>query len=377
MSTDVPAALGAKRLLSSAARALRTADPVERLAPFIDESLRLPPGSHAYQRPHAFDTRFSERSPRNLALGMSVGDPLAPPSERAIGATKAMRFLLDDSFGADARRWFDGRAEALRWGSSDAWVTSAFDNGGVREAQVTYAWGPQTSEALTRPIHEAVQMAVSAMPSLRPALTTISCGRSFGSQEITFRVDGALRLDDLRPLMDRFGLGGQHTRLVNALAFVLGARFTLPPDTTLVTLRPTTAGMELRLDVDLEAIADIPPNVASLLQLQMVERPQSVAALEEWVGAMTPIGFLSPGSLSVLSVMVRPNLGPRLAIDMRPSVVTGEPVPTVGPPPATGSPGAPVSPEPLPGPPPSSEPMPMAMPVPVAAGLRSPWEPRS
>ncbi len=159
---------------------------------------------------------------------------------------------------------------------------------------------------------------MDALPTLRPAFTSVKCGRSYGSQEISFHVDGALRLADLRSLMDRFGLGNQHTRLVNALAFVLGARFTLPPDTTLVTLRPTSAGMELRIDVDLEGIADIPPNVASLLQLQLVERPQSLSALEQWVTAMTPDGHLSPGSLSVLSVIVRPNAGPRLAIDLRP-----------------------------------------------------------
>jgi hypothetical protein len=186
------------------------------------------------------------------------------------------------------------------------------------------------------------------MPSLRPALTTVHCGRQHGGQTITFQVEGALHLNDLKPLMDTFGLGSQHTRLLNAVAFVLGARFTLPPGTALVTLRPATLGMEMRLDVDLEGIPDVPPNVASLLQLELVERPQSLNALELWVAAMTPDGYLSPGSLSVLSVVVRPDMGPRVSIDMRPSVVIGDDgvdsalPPSIEPPEHSGRPAVPV-----------------------------------
>lgn len=347
------AAHDAKRWLSKAARALRTADPVDHLASFIDESLQLPPGAQAYRRPHTFETHFSERTPRHLEVGMTVGDPFAPPQEKVDGATRAMRHVVHNNFGPQALYWLDGRTEAIRSGRGDAWMASGFDRDGVRQARVHYAWGPQTAESLTAPMYDTVRQALEAMPALRPAMTTVRCGRSYGSQEISFRVEGVLRLADLRPLMDRFGLGGQHTRLVNALAFVLGARFTLPPDTTSITLRPTSAGIEMRVDVDLEGIADIPPNVASLLQLQLAERPQSLTALERWVAAMTPDGYLTPGALSVLSVLVRPNLGARLAIDLRPSVVVGEQGPVA----------TPSTPQPDP--------------VPAAAGMRSPWVPRS
>ena len=108
--------------------------------------------------------------------------------------------------------------------------------------------------------------------------------------------------------------------------------------------------MELRLDVDLEAIPDIPPNVAALLQLQLVERPQGLAALERWVSAMTPFDGISPGALSVLSVLVRPDLGPRLAIQMRPGVVTatGRRRPPVGAIQPAGPPPEPAAPLPEP-----------------------------
>lgn len=348
------AAQPAKQWLTKAARQLRTSDPVGQLAPFIDESLALPPGDRAYRRPHTFETRFSERQPRHLELGMSVGDPLGPPQARVEGATRAMRHIVHNNFGGDALRWLEGRADPLRHQLGEAWVASGFDHDGLRQAQVTYSWGPGTEQSLSVPIYDAVHRAIEAMPVLTPALTAIRCGRSQGSQEISFRIDGALRLDDLRPLMDAFGLGMQHTRLTNMLAFVLGARFTLPPDTALITLRPTPAGIELRLDVDLERIPDVPPNVASLLQLQLVERPQSLAALEQWVVAMTPDGHISPGGLSVLSIVVRPNSGPRLAIDLRPSIVAEEP--DAAPPAAERAPDAPARP--------------------VGARSVSPWDPR-
>ncbi len=361
MRTSEPASLGARRLLSSAARALRTADPVGVLGDYLDESLSLPAGAPAYRRPHVFETRFAERTPRALALDLTPADPYADPAGRVDSTTRAVRQVVGSSFGSRALSWLDGRSEPLVYGSDDAWFTSCFDEGGVRESQVTYAWGPQTTDSLAGPIHEAVRTSVDAMPGLRPAFTTVRCGRTYGSQEIVFAVDGALRLADLRPLMDRFGLGAQHARLTNALAFVLGARFVLPPGTVLLSLRPAPAGMELRLDVDLEAIPDIPPNVASLLQLQLVERPQGLAALEQWVTAMTPDGRISPGELSVLSVVVRPDVGPRLAIQMRPSVLA------------------------IPDEPDTEPAAPVAAPVEAPAGLsrataavagRSPWDPR-
>jgi hypothetical protein len=357
MYTGVPASRGARRLLSTAAQTLRTADPVDLLGPCIDELLSLPAGAQAYRRPHAFEMRFSERAPRALAMDLTPADPQADSVARVAGSTRAMRSMVQQQYGPQALSWLDGRSEPLRYRCNDAWLSASFDDSGVRESQVTYAWGPLTTDTLPGPIHEAVRTALDAMPSLRPAMTSLRCGRSFGSQEITFAVDEPLRLADLRPLMDRFGLGEQHSRLVNAVAFVLGARYVLPPSTALVTLRPAAAGMEMRLDVDLEAIPDIPPNVAALLQLQLAERPQGLTALGRWVSAMTPFDGASPGELSILSVLVRPQLGPRLAIHMRPEVVTGGPAE-----PAAAT----------------AEPVPVSAGLAVAGGhLSSPWDPRS
>jgi hypothetical protein len=122
-------------------------------------------------------------------------------------------------------------------------------------------------------------------------------------------------------MMDALGLGGKHAGLMSAVAFVLGARFTLPPGSCSISLRPTRSGVELRLDIDLEMVPDLPPQLMSLLRLQLGERPQSLRALDSWLFAMTPEGFGHPGTLSVLSVCVRPDMPARISIHLRPPVL--------------------------------------------------------
>jgi hypothetical protein len=124
--------------------------------------------------------------------------------------------------------------------------------------------------------------------------------------------------------MERFGLGHRHASLMSAAAFVLGARFTLPPDCVLLTLRPTRSGMELRLDINLDALPDPPAQLMALMRLQMTERPRSATGLDRWLMALTPDGFPGPGTVNVLSVWVRPDLPARLALYLRPALFTEE-----------------------------------------------------
>ena len=113
---------------------------------------------------------------------------------------------------------------------------------------------------------------------------------------------------------------------MSAVAFVLGARFTLPPDAAMVTLRPTRAGVELRLDVNLDALPDPPAQLMALMRLQMTERPKGAQGLDRWLMALTPDGYPGPGSVSVLSVWVRPDLPARLGIYLRPALFETPPV---------------------------------------------------
>ena len=134
-------------------------------------------------------------------------------------------------FGRDAKRWLDGRIEpvaqthggSVRWG---AHLGTSFDRNGVRESMVTYEWGPDLADAFPENLYRLTRAAMDSLPGLRPAYTSIRCGRSSGSQQVIFVVDGPLALNGLRPLMDAaLGLGDKHAGLMSAVAFVLGARF--------------------------------------------------------------------------------------------------------------------------------------------------------
>jgi hypothetical protein len=166
-----------------------------------------------------------------------------------------------------------------------------------------------------------VQIVLDALPTLRPAFTTVRCGPRSGTQYVTFEVPHALPLARLRDVMTRLGLGHQHTSLTSACALLLGARYVLPPEAGMITVRLTGAGVELRLDVDLDAIPDPPPQLGRLIGLHLTERPQSLRAFRTWVAAMTPHGYNGPGRLSVLSVTVGPDLPARLSLHLCPAAI--------------------------------------------------------
>ena len=89
----------------------------------------------------------------------------------------------------------------------------------------------------------------------------------------------------------------------------------------MLTLRPTRSGVEMRLDVNLDALPDPPAQLMALMRLQMAERPKSAQSLDRWLMALTPDGYPGPGTVSVLSVWVRPDLPARLALYLRPATL--------------------------------------------------------
>lgn len=242
-------------------------------------------------------------------------------------STQAISGIVGSRFGKSAEHWLDQHTELARGSASNrsaAWgatFSSAFDRNGVSEAAVHYEWGPLLMDALPAPLYRIARTALEMIPGLRPALSSIRCGRASGSQQITFEIERPLPLANLEPLMERFGLGAQHASLISSVAFILGARFTLPPETAMLTLRPARQGVELRLDVNLDALPDPPAQLMALTRLQMTERPRSLQALDRWMIALTPDGYPGPGNVSVLSVWVRPDMAARVALYLNPAAL--------------------------------------------------------
>lgn len=74
----------------------------------------------------------------------------------------------------------------------------------------------------------------------------------------------------------------------------------------------------MRLDINLDALPDPPQILLPLLRLPMAERPSGLQSFDRWLTALTPDGYTGPGSVTVLSIRVRPNMPARLAVFLRP-----------------------------------------------------------
>lgn len=323
------AADAAKSLLHNASQRLLTYDPTElpEVSGALDQSLdwSMEPNPPAYQRP--FEPNFSETSANTLAFLVNPGNYRASPEDRREMSGRAIREIVGRQLGARALHWLDSRIEpfnghysaarASRRGFGASYATG-LDRGGVSEAAISYEWGPDTSDFLPAPVYQFTRKAMETLPGLVPFYTTIRCGRHAGGQQVTFEVDQALALSDLKPLMDVFGMGHRHGGLLSLTGFILGARFTLPPRTATLTLMRSRGQVEMRLDINLDALPDTPEQLLPLLRLPMTERPRSLAAMDRWVTALTPDGYYGPGNVSVLSVRVRPDLPARVALFLRP-----------------------------------------------------------
>ena len=318
----------ARRLLSNASRHLLTPDPttLREVDTALSSSLDWTLDNRTLARAHRdpFEPTFAENRSNALAFQVEPGDERASAADRAEMATRAMRSIIAADIGPEAAYWFDSRTEpmrgaGMRWrGGFGANFATAIDRGGVLEAAATYGWTPELTAQFPQSVMTMANAAMEVMPSLRPFYTTIRCGRSTGGQQITFDITAETRFDDLKPLMDRFGLGERHAGLMTLGAFVLGARYALPARSSTLTLLRAGSNVELRLDVNLDALPDAPPVLLPLLRLPMSERPAALSSFDRWLTALTPEGYTGPGSVTVLSIRVRPDMPARLAVFLRP-----------------------------------------------------------
>jgi hypothetical protein len=316
--------------LQAASRALGVRDPMPYVDGLIQRSFAAPDDDvrYAYNRlaPGAvpYESSFSETEPQALRFTIEPLGPDASPIARRDEATREMRRLIAPVFGRDALRWFDARSEAWRgfsglgWMNYGAWFGSAFDEDGLYATKIYYELAPQQLEALAPSLARLTREAMEIMPALAPIFTSIGCKRDSGSQRVTFMHRGALSLSNLGPLMNHLGIGHQLPSLMRTVGVALGGRFELPQGGVLIGLRETQSGIEMKLEVLLAALPDLPARFLDLLRLGLAERPRQLVALDRWLGAFGVEDANEGGNFSVLSVRVTPKSGARISLYVRP-----------------------------------------------------------
>lgn len=326
----------ARQVLSTAASRLMMADPTRDAAmnAALDQSLAWPLSAQS-QMPEAnrsFEPRFSETDSRSLAYQVRpLGPGVNATDQREITNATARR-LIHDHFGASPLQFFDRRSEGHRasYGASQgmgARYALGLGADGLREVQASYEWGPSVIDLLPSQVMSLARTVLDHIPTLVPFSTAIRTSRFSGGQQVSFGIPQDTSLDAFLPLMEAFGMAHRHGGLVTLMAFVLGARFSLPAGSATLTVLNTSQGPEIRIDVNIDALPDAPEQLLPLLRLPMTERPANLAALDQWLTALTPEGYYGPGNVTVLSVRVRPQMPARLALFLRPVAMQDETLP--------------------------------------------------
>ena len=319
------------RQLSRASKMLGTADPVPTVGALLERSFPLPQGDPRYAKnsltPGAapIETSYSELEKGSLRFNLQPLGPDASGVDRRDDATREMRRLVSTFIGREALRWFDERSEPWRGFGGGSKLTygaffgSSYDRDGLYGSKVYYESGPGEIDSLPRDLLGVVSTSLATMPQLRPLFTTISALRDTGGQRMTFAHAQPLRLGDLQPLLDTLGLGNRMPGILQILGLVLGGRFDLPANSTLIGVGRGPDGPEIEIYVLLGMIPDLPPQFLSLLTLGLSERPRELSALERWMNAFTPEDDVWPGRFSIISVRTSSKVPPRVSLYLRPA----------------------------------------------------------
>jgi hypothetical protein len=329
MSSQPLSAKVAQRL-SRAARALGVADPTPPLSGLIGRTFPLPAGDPRYARnaltPMAapFEPSFSAMQPAKLRFTIEPLPPQASGADRRDDATREMRRLVGAFMGRDMLRWFDHRSEPYRgFGGGDldygAFFGASTDGDGLFASKVYYETSPEQITQLPPGLFHVVTTAHRLLPGLRPLFTTIAAQREIGSQRLTFLYPESLKLSDLGPVLDALGLGNRLPGIMQILGLVLGGRFELPAQSTLLAFGLTPDGPDFEIFVQLSHIPDLPAEFLSLLSLGLSERPREFAALSRWMSAFTPDDEVWPGRFSILSVRTNARSPARISLYLRPT----------------------------------------------------------
>lgn len=306
--------------LSRAANSIGTVDPGTYVGRALDEAFDLPQGDRRYAgnalTPDAvpLEPSFTESEPYGLRFTMDPLGPHGSPGVKRQEASRIMRGLVGPMFGRNALYWFDRTSEdhrgaaggaGLRFG---AWFGAGFDRDGLYSSKVYYELRDKQLDELPFPLRNHVRAATDAFPQLRPIFKTISVRQSSGRVRVTFRVMGPLAVSQLRPLLDALGLGDKMAQVTRLFGLALGGAFSVPDGAVLIGLSDVGGAPELKIELLIAAIPNIPDSFVELLRLGLAERPRHLRALDNWMGAFTPEGGDLPGHFSVMSIkLTRPN----------------------------------------------------------------------
>lgn len=316
--------------LRKAARGLGAADPNPTLGGLLERTFPLPQGDPRYAAnaltPGAapLEPSYSALEPDKLRFNLQPLGPDASGIDRRDEATREMRRLVGLFFGREALRWFDQRSEPWRgFGSGanlnyGAFFGTSYDRDGLYNSKVYYETGPGQIDGLPMDLFGLVSTALTVMPRLQPLFTTVAATRQMGGQRLTLAHPGPLRIADLQPLLDALGLGHRLPGILQILGLVLGGRFDLPANATLIGVGQTPDGPDIEIYVLLGLIPDLPPNFLSLLTLGLSERPRELTALERWMAAFTPEDEVWPGRFSIISIRTSQTVPPRVSLYLRP-----------------------------------------------------------
>lgn len=316
--------------LGSASRRLRTANPISFVQGIIEDSFSYPEGDPRYARNALapggapIEAVCKMAQPLSLSFNLEPLGPDATGSERRDMTSREMRRLVAENFGREALYWFDGASEsqrgmargaALNYG---AFFGSCFDGDGLQSATVTYEGNGNTLNNVNPALARLIAASMSTMSGLRPIFTTLIAGRDYGSQWVTFLITNGFRLADMQPMLDELGLGGRLASIFQVIGVALGGRFDIPSGAALVAFGRSPQGVELELQVMLDAIPDLPPNFLQLLTMNLRERPRELVALERFLEAFTPEDNVWPGRFSVLGIRIGASGPPKVSLFLRP-----------------------------------------------------------
>ncbi|MFZ5797130.1 MAG: hypothetical protein C4563_08570 [Desulfobulbus sp.] len=316
--------------LRRAARGLGAADPNPMLGGLLARTFTLPQGDPRYAAnaltPGAapLEPSYSALEPDKLRFNLQPLGPEASGIDRRDEATREMRRLVRDFFGREALHWFDRRSEPWRgFGSGanlhyGAFFGTSYDRDGLYNSKVYYETGPGQIDGLPMDLFGVVSTVLAVMPQLQPLFTTVAATRQMGGQRLTLAHPRPLRITDLQPLLNALGLGNRMPGILQILGLVLGGRFDLPANSTLIGVGQSADGPDIEIYVLLGMIPDLPANFLGLLTLGLSERPRELTALERWMAAFTPEDDVWPGRFSIISVRTSRSVPPRVSLYLRP-----------------------------------------------------------